>query len=83
MRTIPKIKQATSTCRLDTPMMCRSCAYQTPSTPDEELMTKWYHAEHAMPHPCHERRNGWVCKGSLNQFKSMGLEIDLNLLAAR
>lgn len=69
-----------ATNRLDTPSMCGSCAYRSPSTPDEDEMTKWYHAERPLPHPCHERKNGWACKGNVDKFKQLGLSIDENLL---
>jgi hypothetical protein len=77
MKIIPKINIPTGTHRLDTPTKCKTCAYHTPSTEDEDEMTKMYHAEKPLPHPCHERKNGWVCKGSLESFQRLGLEIQL------
>lgn len=72
---IPPVPHIVGTSRYDTPSKCKTCAYHKPSTPDEDEMTRMYHAECSRPHPCHERQKGYACKGSMESFTRLGLEI--------
>ena len=55
---------------------CGTCAYHTECSPDEDEMTKWYWAEHPLPHQCHERSNGYACVGAMESAKRLGLIIE-------
>lgn len=66
------------TSNLSTKSKCKTCAYHTKSTTDENEMTVAYWHEKPVPHRCHERKNGMVCKGALDKFKELGLEINLD-----
>lgn len=68
------------TSNLNTTKMCKTCAYRSPSSEDEDEMTKMYWMESPLPHPCHEKQNGTACYGCLKTFERLGLKIDTGLL---
>lgn len=70
---IPIVKETEGTYRFDTPSKCVTCAYHVPCTKDEDEMSKMYYAECSLPHPCHERHNGFACFGSMEQFDRLEL----------
>jgi len=51
---------------------CKTCAYRTPSTLDEDEMGFWYFKEQPIPHPCHERKKGIACVGSMEKHEGFG-----------
>lgn len=78
MGKIPRIKVSElgiPSNKFTTKTMCPTCAYKTQPSPEEDEMTILYWREHPRPHPCHERQNGWACKGALDSFKRLGLAI--------
>lgn len=52
---------------------CKTCAYHTASTPDEDEMTIAYWHEHPLPHQCHERQDGFACVGAMEACRRLGL----------
>lgn len=60
---------------LKTKEKCKTCAYHTPPTHEEDEMTIAYWHEKPVPHRCHERKGNKACKGALDSFKRLGLEI--------
>jgi hypothetical protein len=50
---------------------CRTCAYHRPSTEEEDEMAIDYFHEHPLPHPCHERKNGIACVGSMDSLERL------------
>lgn len=52
---------------------CKTCAYHTPSSPEEDEMTLLYWLEKPCPHQCHERRNGFACVGAMEACEKLGL----------
>jgi hypothetical protein len=52
---------------------CKTCAYHRPSSAEEDEMTIAYWHDHPVPHQCHERQNGWACKGAVESCIRLGL----------
>ncbi len=53
--------------------MCKTCAYRTPSSLDEDEMTLDYYKEVPLPHPCHEKAHKQACFGAVKAFERLGL----------
>lgn len=66
---IPKPIAPPSTNNFDTTEKCKSCAYRNPPTVEDIECTKMMYHEHPCPHPCHEKKNGTVCFGSMEDFE--------------
>jgi hypothetical protein len=52
---------------------CKTCAYHTPSSPDEDEMTIDYWHDNPVPHRCHERRGKIACVGAMESCRRLGL----------
>lgn len=77
---IPIAKIPLPTSDLSTKTMCKTCAYKVPTSKDEDQYTIDGWSSIGIPHPCHERQNGMVCKGALDQFKRLGIKLDKELI---
>jgi hypothetical protein len=81
MKKIPRpVNLPKPTSDLSTKGRCKTCAYYKPCTPEEDEMARWYWEEKPVPHPCHERQGGMVCKGALDTFNRLGLKVDIGQL---
>jgi hypothetical protein len=59
---------------------CGTCAYRTPSSPEELEMGVAYYLERPDAHPCHERR-GVYCLGSHEQVQELERLVTARILA--
>lgn len=75
MKTILNFKQYefTPVIKFNLKNKCKTCAYNRPSTPEDDEMTVAYWHEKPVPHQCHERQNGFACVGAMAACKRLGL----------
>jgi hypothetical protein len=79
MNRIPKAQPVTPSRDFSARTMCRTCAYRTPSSPEEREMSGWYFDESRYPHPCHERKSGVACVGAMLVCEEIAAERGVTL----